>query len=879
MSSDVAEALRNVRKLLPTQGPLEFFVHHNTFHELEALSFKDALYKGELAYEGATLKSITEYQKCLTTGQISEGTLKQKINDFLKESGTFDSDQLEFAYKIFLEPPDSNFIEFALCGELQPLKSYTRSKTKFFARAMENQYRINIDEIISPLLFRFFSSYFDQGVSYWKMPQREVGLLESFKYYYGQSSFLSNKWERELSRLIKKTAQAGPLSIISFCLEALKLDHECYESYLFELCFRYKGWGGLILSFEKHPEWNKKPDIVADFESFTAVLLLAECAYLKSLSPKKQFELDKLVPLQVQIPLFSDAFLASANISICQKENREKYKPVVEILTDFNRSFIWHQAYEENFYQEFLSLFQKNLETTARKPECPPQLQVLCCLDDREESFRRYIEEQGEGVETFGVAGHFGLDIRYKGIFSGHFRSLCPDIVKPTKYITEELLNGESIKRLYGLWADFLWLQTLGSKTLVRGLFFQFLTGVTAIFSLSLSIISPYSASQVRKYFKQKMDNNLRTRLVYEGSRDIDIGLHEMVMYGSNVLKTVGLERFAPVVVILGHGSHSLNNPHESAYNCGACGGGRGAPNARLMSEILNRKDVRQNLKKLGYYIPDNTVFVGGYHNTCSDEVLMFDTPEREDVKVAVSMIRKAAQRDALERCRKYEDVPLTIDSKQAYQHCLGRSNDYMQPRPEYNHATNALCIVGPRWMSRDLFLDRRAFLTSYEPSQDNDKADTLRAILSAVGPVCSGINLEYYFSYMDNKVYGCGSKLPHNVTSLVGVMNGYQSDLLLGLSSQMVEIHDPYRLMLLVVCEKHKVEALLEEMESLKILVKNNWIHLSVFDPKNQNLYRYIKSGLCKQDFTDHPTFEYPSQLASFFGRREACRLGIVRK
>ena len=295
--------------------------------------------------------------------------------------------------------------------------------------------------------------------------------------------------------------------------------------------------------------------------------------------------------------------------------------------------------------------------------------------------------------------------------------------------------------------------------------------------------------------------------------------------------------------------------------------------------DILNRKDVRQKLKTLGHSIPDTTLFVGGYHNTCSDEVLIFDAPEREDVKTAITMIRKAAERNALERCRKYEDVPLTIDSKEAYRHCLGRANDYMQPRPEYNHATNALCIVGPRWMSKDLFLDRRAFLASYEPEQDNDRADVLRAILSAAGPVCSGINLEYYFGYMDNDVYGCGSKLPHNVTSLVGVMNGYQSDLLLGLSSQMVEIHDPFRLMLLVVCEKHKIEALLEELDSLNLLVKNDWIHLSVLDPKNQNLYRYLENGLCKQIYSHHPSFEYPSQHASFAGKREACRLGIVRK
>src|SRR5207247_6440315 len=176
----------------------------------------------------------------------------------------------------------------------------------------------------------------------------------------------------------------------------------------------------------------------------------------------------------------------------------------------------------------------------------------------------------------------------------------------------------------------------------------------------------------------------------------------------------------------------------------------------------------------------------------------------------AVDAIEMTGRREAHERCRRFDGGPRWYAPAAALANVQGRADDLAQPRPEYGHATNAFCIVGRRTRTRGLFLDRRAFLVSYDPSGDDEGA-ILARIMAAVVPVVAGISLEYYFSYVDPIGYGCGTKLPHNVTSLLGVMDGAQSDLRTGLPWQMVEIHEPARLAIVVEAPRDRVERVLQ--------------------------------------------------------------------
>jgi hypothetical protein len=330
--------------------------------------------------------------------------------------------------------------------------------------------------------------------------------------------------------------------------------------------------------------------------------------------------------------------------------------------------------------------------------------------------------------------------------------------------------------------------------------------------------------------------------------------LEEQILTVDTALRMMGLTRnFARLALFCAHGSTSENNPFESALNCGACGGHEGKPNARVLAMMANNQKVREWLANNGIAIPSDTHFLAGQVDTTTDAVHLFDLEDappthRADIARLLEDLQEASRLTSQERCARFPDVGTTLPAHKAASLVRRRSADWSQVRPEWGLSGNTAFVISRRDLTKALDLEGRVFLHSYDYREDPSNR-LLEVLLTAPQVVAQWINMEHYFSTVDNEVYGGGNKIYHNVVGRIGIMSGPWSDLRLGLAWQTlingdVPYHEPMRLLTIVEAPRERIEKLIAHHKLLQHFYHNEWVHLVAQEPEDGVLYRYRPTG-----------------------------------
>jgi uncharacterized protein YbcC (UPF0753/DUF2309 family) len=448
-----------------------------------------------------------------------------------------------------------------------------------------------------------------------------------------------------------------------------------------------------------------------------------------------------------------------------------------------------------------------------------PSLQAVFCIDVRSERYRRALESCDAAIQTIGFAGFFGLPLAHKPLGAcGHEAHLPvllnaaletnPDTAPRTAHVAQ------ITARAWRAWGRFK-LAAVSSFAFVEA------TGPLYLGKIIRDSLGLHGAARVEP-----------------APHIIGLDLAQRAELAAKILRAMGLTQdFAPVVLLVGHGAHVTNNPHQSALQCGACGGHSGEVSARALAGLLNDAALRAILMEQGITIPADTRFLGAMHDTTADQVALYDPlgPDQSAIR------RWLDQAGALARGERATSLP---HAGEKGCNLPARALDWAETRPEWGLAGCSAFIAAPRDASRGRDLAGRAFLHDYDWQRDTGFG-TLELILTAPVVVASWISLQYYGSVTAPQAFGAGNKLLHNVVGGFGVFEGNGHAPRTGLAWQSVHdgvrpLHDPLRLSVIVRAPSEAISAILARHPQVCALFDNGWLHLILMDDEGRLAQRY---------------------------------------
>ena len=546
----LAGIIEHAAHLLPQQGPITVFIHHNTLHALEDLPFDEALRKGAQVFGCQPYLGEDRYRDELTRGRIRFSELHEVVESDLGERarepvpgfGTrLDLRMAMLQYPLLFGPTEelvwyvaerdalrrvrpeaSSAMRARLIAEtrrwaMRDLRGGREGQSNGSARragdppsragvaelldrydesvieawgdgdwerfTLQALWRVccdgvrdlppfsprptlplrhrdllleatgeDADALVHGVLIRFCAAFLDQGLAAWPLPNRDEGFWRAFGALHGRDGVPTARWRAGLSAELIRLHDhgVGPLESIRESLDELGVERSEWEPFLSATLLALRGWAGMVRQIEERGDRVVRPVPRGSLVEFLAVRLLLDRFALAYTAREALGYKGPLAGLRDAIParppaawppsveqraflVFQLAQVVGLSPDQLDRLARPEWAAVLEEIETFGgleRRRVFHLAYERRFYTQALDAIAMH-SARPSKPPATPRFQVITCIDEREESFRRHLEELAPDCRDLRHGRVLlGRDVLPRGVRRA-FRPLCPAVMRP----------------------------------------------------------------------------------------------------------------------------------------------------------------------------------------------------------------------------------------------------------------------------------------------------------------------------------------------------------------------------------------------------------------------------------------------------------------
>jgi hypothetical protein len=290
--------------------------------------------------------------------------------------------------------------------------------------------RADADLLVHDLLIRFCGAFLDQGLADWQLPRRHEGFYRAFCALYRPPLGPPDSWLQELSSELGRLEDGHirPLDCIRHSLGVLGVEEAEWDDFLSATLLALRGWAGMICFLQERGDRVVRPVPQDSLIEFLAIRLLLDRLAVAHMARQAlgftgplrtlRAELRKCLgpqqppsPEQRAFVVFQLAQVLGWSPAELHRLCEEDWATLLEEIETFpaiERRRILHLAYERRLYTQTLDALA--LRNRMPHPErFPARFQAIFCIDEREESLRRHLEEVAPDAITFGIAGFYFL--------------------------------------------------------------------------------------------------------------------------------------------------------------------------------------------------------------------------------------------------------------------------------------------------------------------------------------------------------------------------------------------------------------------------------------------------------------------------------------